>query len=123
MSEFIFEFFFGFDFVGFYGHAIIDDHRSVCGVHDDVSFRQVEMRDVARIQYFDALCQTGVYVEYLIVITALTKSGNFLLCLKILVERLSFDVFCHCGEVGWITASTCFLEQVTFVDVVVGYLF
>ncbi len=67
VSEFVFELVLGFNGVDVHGHSIINYDGAVGGVHYDVSLRQVEVDDFFRVQQVDALCQTGVYVEYLVV--------------------------------------------------------
>lgn len=67
VSEFVFELVLGFNGVDVHGHSVINDDGAVGGVHDDVSFRQVEVDDFFRVQQVDALCQTGVYVEYFVI--------------------------------------------------------
>jgi hypothetical protein len=77
VSEFVFELVLGLYGVDVHGHSVINDYRAVGGVHDDVSFRQVEVDDFFRVKKFDALCQTGVYVEYFVV-SGITVFGGYL---------------------------------------------
>ena len=49
VSEFVFELVLGFNVVDVHGHSVINDDGAVGGVHDDVSFRQVEVNDFVRV--------------------------------------------------------------------------
>jgi len=49
VSEFVFELVLGLHRVNVHGHSVINDDGAVGGVHDDVSFRQVEVDDFFRV--------------------------------------------------------------------------
>ncbi len=98
MGKFIFVLFRCGDFACVDGHAVIDDDGAVGGIHDDVSFRQVEMDDSVVIQHFDAVFQTGVYVEYLVFEFIFCR--GFLIFFQICAQCFAVDVFGDCGEIG-----------------------
>ena len=98
MGKFIIVLFRCGDLVYIDGHAVIDDDRAVCGIHDDVSFRQVEMDDSVIIQYFYAIFQTGVYVEYLVFEFVFCR--GFFIFLQICAQCFAANIFGDCGEIG-----------------------